>query len=440
MKIKTVERNDLNSKYNLKDFTVSHSERSWGGKLPDLLPSGNKDKEIPMIKYNGCLHLIKKNNNFCDYYMAYRCGKPHAQMSKVADRPHDIINPTMWDVYFKSEWDGTALAQIRIYKDLSIKVLQDSLPVKAGAWKLDSRIVKRNGKFYLLHNIYSDRNFPGESKHLKKCDTDGDCCYMMKQEITLLKEGGFSCTGLKPEVLCPPQHFSVEKNWSIVNDHKLKDDFYHVAFHPEFTFLKKDAITGNCRYVKPAKSNFFDKLQKYYYPMLDKWFSISCTTPLIDFDENSYFGVGQLKILYRGKMPGKRPKLENFFKNLETRLGLTSKKIDRNDWIKYSLDVHHGYIYCNFLCTVSKKNFQFLKCSDAFTATDKQKCYTSTINFPMSITPFVGDDYIISLGLSDLDQAFLQISKKEIKQRLKHDNNSWPSSFGFFMEDATTSL
>jgi len=435
MKIKTIDRDDLKAKYSLKEFAISHTERSWGGKKPDLIPISRK-KKIALVKFNGCLHLIKKYPNYCDYYMAYRCSKPHSQMKKVADRPRDILNPTLWDVYFKAEWDGTGLARLRIYDDLSIKVLQDSVPVKSGAWKLDSRIVKRNGKFYFIHNIFTDKNTTGGSKFLQNCDKGDECCYMIKQEINILKGGGYSCTGLRPEVICKTLHYSIEKNWSIINDPKLKNDYYHVAFQPQFKFIKKDLKTGVCRVITPHKSNFFDKLQKYFYPILDKWFSISCTTPLIDYDKTSWIGVGHLKLKYKEKIPGSRPKLKKFFDDLESRLGISGGSLKRGNWEKYSPDVHHAYIYCAFLYTVDKKTLNFKKCSDAFTPTDSQRCYVATIGFPMSITPFTGNNFLISLGLSDIDQAFLKISRSEINQRLKFNNNSKPSKFGFSVENA----
>jgi len=65
--------------------------------------------------------------------MCYRASIPHSKMIKVPLKPSDEFNPTLWDVFFKSEWDGTGLAKLRIFNDLSIRVLHDSVTVKAGA-------------------------------------------------------------------------------------------------------------------------------------------------------------------------------------------------------------------------------------------------------------------------------------------------------------------
>tara|TARA_E500000331_G_C17207010_1_gene691837 strand:- start:498 stop:1157 length:660 start_codon:yes stop_codon:yes gene_type:complete len=196
-----------------------------------------------------------------------------------------------------------------------------------------------------------------------------------------------------------------------------------------------DVNNDKCQWIVSPNSGFFMKLFTYYKSVLPPLVAngIAVTTPLIDFDSDTWIGIGRIKVSYKkmdldaGKM--KNTKLGQFMNLLRIVLGIPN--ITPAEWFKYSEEIHADLLYFSFFYTVNKKTLAIDKFSYAYLPQSPDVDYFASITFPVAIQPFTKGNFAISLGIADIDCGIMTMSKKEIKNMLVYSNKTSPKNFDF---------
>lgn len=413
--------------------------RGWNYKNLTKLP---KNSEGGLIKFNPSISLLKQSKNFCDYLMWYRATQPCKTTGKRPTKPRmPPYNSTMWDTDWNLCWDGAGICKLRVFNDGRVKIKNDMVPIKETTYLLDARLVFWRNSYHVIYNRYTkNRPYPNSNPELENCaiytNNQGLCYTMESHPIKITNKGIYSLDF--PRVLCRDKHSRYEKNWSIVLPVENKR-LIHYSFTPQMKFLvsdhQADVNNDKCQWIVSPNSGFFMKLFTYYKSVLPPLVAngIAVTTPLIDFDSDTWIGIGRIKVSYKkmdldaGKM--KNTKLGQFMNLLRIVLGIPN--ITPAEWFKYSEEIHADLLYFSFFYTVNKKTLAIDKFSYAYLPQSPDVDYFASITFPVAIQPFTKGNFAISLGIADIDCGIMTMSKKEIKNMLIYSNKTNPKNFDF---------
>lgn len=433
------------SKSTRKTKRVSKPAEGRGYRWADIYPVPPTAKAS---KFQGCIHLVSKTKTHCEYVMVYRTTYLKGKKRRPQPRTWNARKKKfegIWDSQFDGWWDGTGMARLRIDASGRITVLTDSV-AKTGDHLEDSRLVSWNGNMFIqysdLFSVWETYDVPESTlnpRFKERCvwGGRGNCFSIGMVPVKLTKKGGFKHSG-PAKLVCQDKTTPTEKNWAFIEGPKQKEMVFQYSFAPLKFLASTPGPNGpvSCREIYPKKSTFFARLHKFYgsdvipHPSVS---GIACTTPLVPFNKDYYIGAGHVKVSYKYLKPKSRKPIHKFIREVQSRLGMEG--IHPNDWSKHSKDIHPGYVYTMFFYTIHRKTLELGKVSDAFTPQSKDLGYFNTIVFPMSIQPFVGQQYAISMGIADTDTAILTASKRELEKLMIHSNTSAPSNFRFYLRD-----
>ena len=424
-----------------------------------------------------------------------RKGRP-TRKTGYLEKALDIVRTPWdagWDVVW--EGTGLSIIRVWA-DTMRVEVVSDDIPARTSSWKVDARLIRtttatasetvaevgddlRIGKRVakgpdnvgLVYNaiskidVVTDAGGGGggpTSKSAVSRESPNDFVYLMYTPVEILKktstgnakkyggydrvgkEGGFTYRPVggkndsETSVLCPNIHARVEKNWAHVPREDDEDDdgsmMFQYGFSP-FQFVKSGGDgDSNCAVYRPTGSNFFERLQSSLglSSIIPAGHGIAGSSPLIPYTDKLLLGVGHIKLKYT--MFGEKKtshKLSKFVEEFRDAARIPIG-IEPADWMSHSPDVHGSLIYTTFFYTVNRKDLSLDRFSDAFIFANSTLSFFPAVSFAMSIQPFSRGDFLLSLGLGDIQCGLIRFSKESIGRKfLSHTNDSDVRDFGF---------
>jgi len=444
MRLLVIPQGDLAETYNVTEKKQSRLTKVLKLNFEDLEPLNPKQK---LIKTNPSLILVANTHNSCVYKMVYRALYPTVPLGNNENltKPRQYpFKTSMWDSGWDSKWSGLGSCFLTVYDNGRLVISHDTISPEYFSYNEDARIYKENGTYNIIFNTYTYyQHFPGAGKVLKGCKSyktnDSLCIVMMKQKVDIT-EPKMKPLG-DPIVLCKDKHQRYEKNWAPVAGH---NGLMQYSFIPRLKFLKqKKCNCGcgcDCKSIDTERSDFFMSFWQEFRDVLDPLRhvgGICSSTPLISWGSNTLIGLGHIKIKYENLklyVINKKVQPVHLFRFLgKLAKDLNLEKTHPHNWADTNMNLNPAarYIYFSFFYTIRKDNLELDKFSPAFIPRYQSLPFVPTIVFPMSIQKFIGTQYIISQGISDINCGLMIMERREIKMLLKYNNNSEPAKWNF---------
>lgn len=441
-----------------------------------LTKSYLKNNRDLFVRFLPSIALYKTDNEYNTYLLSYRIWRkkvtPLKKPAVMTDNGHPWKHA--WGKLNASNYDSSAYALLKIKKNNAskISVEQEYIPSNRTT-KIDMRLLpvpKQKNKYYATFNTYGLLNpkiFKKDYNNMKtnvrpQCfyykDSSGKvhkktsagmfdknnklspkhktlfkmrdrwCTFQMRATMTLLRKKSLKTNTIHMvpkftnlRLVCALHHARHEKNIQTFITRSGKPG-YQYSINPWVFFDE------TCKKLTSAKDTLFSKIVNFYdsrtsLSPFQRKIQFSCSTPLIDFDSDSYIAVGHYKIQYRETFKPNSP-IDMFLRKAAKLMKV--KKLKYEGLQRF---IHPEYVYGMFLYTVDKKTLGLKKVSDAFIPLDKS--YKQLLSFPSGITKHSDDTFLISYHENDITIKLLELKISEIKKMLKYVNNTQPNTYDF---------